>query len=42
MQEQTQVTCQQCGRSFDSQEELDRHNREEHGMTDEQSQMLGE
>jgi uncharacterized C2H2 Zn-finger protein len=37
MQEQTQVTCSQCGQSFESQEELDRHNREEHGMNEDGS-----
>jgi uncharacterized C2H2 Zn-finger protein len=36
MQEQNQMTCPQCGRSFDSQEELDKHTREEHGMGDQE------
>lgn len=31
MQEPNQMTCSQCGRSFDSQEDLDRHMEEEHG-----------
>jgi hypothetical protein len=32
MQEQEeQVTCSQCGRTFGSQEELDRHMEQEHG-----------
>jgi hypothetical protein len=31
MQEQEQVTCGQCGRTFGSQEELDRHIEQEHG-----------
>jgi uncharacterized C2H2 Zn-finger protein len=30
-EEQQQVTCAQCGRSFDSQDELDRHMEQEHG-----------
>ena len=30
-QEQEQVTCSQCGRTFGSQEELDRHMEQEHG-----------
>ena len=40
MQEQAQFTCSNCGRTFETQEELDRHNREEHGMTEDGSQTM--
>jgi hypothetical protein len=52
MQEREQVTCGQCGRSFGSQEELDRHIEQEHGrmggdgvggsMGDEEPDAVGE
>ena len=52
MQEPGQKTCAQCGRSFGSQEELDRHMEQEHGamggdgggggMGDEEPDAVGE
>jgi len=42
MQEQTQVTCSQCGQEFNSQGELDTHMRDAHGMTDTQAEAVGE
>ena len=31
MEEREQTTCSQCGRTFGSQDELDRHMEQEHG-----------
>jgi hypothetical protein len=52
VQEPEQVTCSQCGRSFGSQDELDRHMEQEHGamggdgvgggMGDEEPDAVGE
>jgi hypothetical protein len=32
MPEENQVTCQMCGETFGSQDELKKHNKEAHGM----------
>ena len=37
MQEQTQQTCSQCGQTFSSQEELDRHMQDQHGTGEQQA-----
>ena len=52
MDEQDQVTCSQCGRTFASQQELDRHMEQAHGsmggdgvgggMGDEEPDAVGE